>query len=90
MYSLGFIETMGYVPAFQVADTMAKAADVEVVKKVWVGAGLVTIIIKGEISAVHTALDAGAAVANQMGGLQAVLAVAHPSKSLTKMIGIGE
>lgn len=89
MYSLGFIETMGYVPAFQVADTMAKAADVEVVKKVWVGAGLVT-IIKGEISAVHTALDAGAAVANQMGGLQAVLAVAHPAKSLTQMIGIGE
>lgn len=90
MNSLGFIETMGYVPAFQVADTMAKAADVEVVKKVWVGAGLVTIIIKGEISAVHTALDAGAAVANQMGGLQAVLAVAHPAKSLTQMIGIGE
>ena len=42
MYSLGFIETMGYVPAFQVADTMAKAADVEIVKKVWVGAGLDT------------------------------------------------
>ena len=55
MDSLGFIETMGYVPAFQVADTMAKAADVEIVKKVWVGAGLVTIVIKGEISAIHTA-----------------------------------
>ena len=60
MYSLGFIETMGYVPAFQVADTMAKAADVEIVKKGWGGAGLVTIVIKGEISAIHTALDAGA------------------------------
>ena len=90
MYSLGFIETMGYVPAFQVADTMAKAADVEIVKKVLVGAGLVTIIIKGEISAIHMALDAGAAAANQMGFLESCLAVAHPTKSLTQMIGIEE
>ena len=90
MYSLGFIETMGYVPAFQVADTMAKAADVEIVKMVWVGAGLVTIVIKGEISAIHTALDAGAAAANQTGCLEACLAVAHPAKSLVRMIGIEE
>ena len=90
MYSWGLIETMGDVPAFQVADTMAIAADVEIVKKVWVGAGLVTIIIKGEISAIHMALDAGAAAANQMGCLEACLAVAHPAKSLTGMIGIEE
>ena len=50
MESLGFVETKGYVPAFAVADAMAKAANVEIVKKVWVGAGLVTIVVKGEVA----------------------------------------
>ena len=38
MQSLGFVETQGYVPAFAVADAMVKAANVEIVKKVWIGA----------------------------------------------------
>ena len=44
MQSLGFVETQGYVPAFAVADAMVKAANVEIVKKVWIGAAMVTII----------------------------------------------
>ena len=47
MQSLGFVETQGYVPAFAVADAMVKAANVEIVKKVWIGAAMVTIIVRG-------------------------------------------
>ena len=65
MQSLGFVETQGYVPAFAVADAMVKAANVEIVKKVWIGAAMVTIIVRGEVGAVRTAVDAGAAAANK-------------------------
>lgn len=53
MQSLGFVETQGYVPAFAVADAMVKAANVEIVKKVWIGAAMVTIIVRGEVGAVR-------------------------------------
>ena len=66
MQSLGFVETQGYVPAFAVADAMVKAANVEIVKKVWIGAAMVTIIVRGEVGAVRTAVDAGAAAAKRV------------------------
>ena len=87
MYSLGFVETTGYVPAFAVADAMAKAADVEIIKRVWVGAGLVTIVAKGEVGAIRMAVDAGAAIANQMEALEGCLTIARPNQELLNMIG---
>ena len=86
MQSLGFVETKGYVPAFAVADAMVKSANVEIVKKVWVGAGLVTVIVKGELGAVRMAVDAGADVANQMGAMEGCLTIARPTEELLAMI----
>ncbi len=87
MYALGFVETEGYVPAFAVADAMVKAAKVEVIKKVWVGAGMVTIIVKGEVGDVNTAVDAGAAAANQVNALLALHTIANPTQELIDLIG---
>ena len=70
MQSMGFVETKGYVPAFAVADAMAKSANVEILKKVWVGAGLVTIVVRGDVGAVRKAVDAGESAANQNDSLQ--------------------
>lgn len=86
MKSLGFVETEGYVPAFAVADAMVKAADVSIEKKVWIGAGMVTIIISGEIGAVTTAVDAGTSVAKNMNGLLSCYTIANPAESLLDMI----
>lgn len=90
MKSLGFVETEGYVPAFAVADAMAKSANVEIVKKVWVGAGRVTIVVRGAVGAVSTAVDAGATTANSMNALLSCLTIAHPSEELVAMIGAEE
>lgn len=90
MKSLGFVETEGYVPAFAVADAMAKAANVELVKKVWVGAGMVTIVVKGEVGDVTTAVDAGAATANNMNALISCLAIAHPANEFVAALGYDE
>ena len=86
MQSLGFVETKGYIPAFAVADAMAKAANVEIIKRVWVGAGLVTIVAAGEIGAIRMAVDSGAAVANQMNSLEGCYTIARPTEELVKMI----
>ncbi len=86
MASLGFVETKGYVPAFAVADAMVKAANVEIVKKVWVGAGLVTIIVSGEVGAVRMAVDAGAETANHMDALEGCLTIARPTEELLAII----
>ncbi|MDD4311457.1 MAG: BMC domain-containing protein [Eubacteriales bacterium] len=86
MQSFGFVETEGYVPAFAVADAMMKAADVKIIKKVWIGAAMVTIVIGGEIGAVRTAVDSGAAVANQMKALLSCYTIARPTEELIKII----
>lgn len=85
MQSLGFVETQGYVPAFAVADAMVKAANVEIVKKVWIGAAMVTIIVRGEVGAVRTAVDAGAA-ANKMDALLSCYTIARPTEELVNML----
>ena len=82
MQSLGFVETQGYVPAFAVADAMVKAANVEIVKKVW----MVTIIVRGEVGAVRTAVDSGAAAANRMDALMGCYTIARPTPELVEML----
>lgn len=86
MEALGFVETKGYVPAFCVADAMVKAAEVTILRKVWVGAAYVTVIVTGEIGAVRTAVDAGAAVANQTESLYSCMTIPLPSEELIRVI----
>ncbi len=62
MKSLGFIEVSGVVAAVEALDTMVKTADVEFVT--WerkLGGRLVTIIVRGDVSAVTQAVETAAA-----------------------------
>ena len=86
MESLGFIESKGYVPFFSVADAMVKAANVEIIKKVGIGAGQVTIIVKGDISAIKAAIDAGVLIANKYNGLVGSYIIARPTEEILSFI----
>ena len=66
MKALGLIETIGLVAAVEAADAMLKAADVALTDKAYVGGGLVSIAVTGEVAAVKAAVDAGAAAVRQM------------------------
>lgn len=66
MQALGLIETRGLVAAVESADAMLKAADVTLLEKVFVGGGLVSIAVTGEVAAVKAAVDAGAAAVRQI------------------------
>ncbi len=65
--ALGLIETKGYVGAVEAADAMVKAANVVLIGYQKVGAGLVTVMVRGDVGAVKAAVDAGAAAAAQVG-----------------------
>ena len=65
--ALGMIETKGLVPAIEAADAMVKAANVNLIGKVHVGGGLVSVMVRGDVGAVKAAVDAGATAAKRVG-----------------------
>ncbi len=86
--ALGMIETKGYVGSVEASDAMAKAADVEIVKQVQIGAGYLTILIKGDVGSVKAAVDAGAEAAGRVGDLVSAHVIARPSAELLKQFDI--
>lgn len=61
------VETKGYVGAVEAADAMVKSANVTLIGYQKVGAGLVTVLVRGDVGAVKAAVDAGAAAAAKVG-----------------------
>ena len=47
---------------------------------------MVTIIVRGEVGAVRTAVDAGAAAANKMDALLSCYTIARPTEELVNML----
>ena len=82
MKAKGFIETKGLVAAYEAADTMIKAANVTLVSKENIGAGLVTVIIEGDVGAVKAAVDAGAGAAQKVGEVIAAHVIARPQEEV--------
>jgi ethanolamine utilization protein EutM len=65
--ALGMIETKGLIGAVEAADAMVKTANVVLVGKEYIGAGYVTVMVRGDVGAVKAATDAGAAAARRVG-----------------------
>jgi ethanolamine utilization protein EutM len=78
MSALGMIETKGLVASVEAADAMVKAANVTLVGSEYVGGGLVTVVVRGDVGAVKAATDAGAAAAKRVGELISVHVIARP------------
>lgn len=84
--ALGLIETKGLVASFEAADAMTKAANVELVGKVQIGGGLVTIMIRGDVGAVKAAIDAGAIAAEKIGELISVHVIPRPHEEIESIL----
>ena len=78
LQALGMVETKGLVGSIEAADAMVKAANVNLVGKVHVGGGLVTVMVRGDVGAVKAATDAGAAAAGKIGELVSVHVIPRP------------
>ncbi|OZG39821.1 microcompartment protein [Aeromonas sp. A35_P] len=81
MKSLGVIETRGLVAAIQAVDAACKAAGVSCIGYRKVGSGLVSVCFQGEISAIHTAIERGVAVAATIDQQVHSLVIARPEPS---------
>lgn len=76
--ALGMIETKGLVGSIEAADAMVKAANVTLIGKEFIGGGLVTVMVRGDVGAVKAATDAGAAAAQRVGELVSVHVIPRP------------
>ncbi|MFZ7101275.1 MAG: BMC domain-containing protein [Peptococcaceae bacterium] len=88
--ALGMIETKGLVGAIEAADAMVKAANVNLVGKVLVGGGLVTVMVRGDVGAVKAATDAGAAAAERVGELVSTHVIPRPHSEIEMILPAGE
>ena len=86
MAAIGFIETKGLVGNIEATDAMLKAADVEFVGSDTIGAGLVTVVVTGEVGAVKAANEAGAEAAAKVGELVCVHVIARPHSDLARIL----
>lgn len=82
--ALGIIETRGMTGAIEACDAMTKAAYVGVTSTYKVDAGIVTVIVRGDIGAVQAATEAGAEAARKVGELRGSHVIARPHPGVEK------
>src|SRR5436189_4043699 len=87
--ALGMVETRGLIGAVEAADAMVKAANVVLVGKEYIGAGYVTVLVRGDVGAVKAATDAGAAAARRVGELISVHVIPRPHAEVEKILPKG-
>jgi len=80
--ALGIIETVGLVPAVEAGDVAVKTADVTIIGSQAVGGGLVSILMKGDVSAVKASIDAGSTAAARLGEVCSVTVIARTAEGL--------
>jgi microcompartment protein CcmL/EutN len=80
--ALGFVETKGMVGVVEASDAMCKAANVELVRRMQIGAGYVTTIVRGDVGSVRAAVDAGAEAAKAVGELVTSHVIPRPHEGL--------
>ena len=78
MIALGRVETRGLIGSIEAADAMVKAANVKLIGREYIGGGLVTVMVRGDVGAVKAATDAGAAAAKRVGELVSVHVIPRP------------
>jgi ethanolamine utilization protein EutM len=84
--ALGMIETRGLVASLEAADAMVKAANVNIVGKVHVGGGIVTVLVTGDVGAVKAATEAGSAAAQRVGEIISVHVIPRPHQELGSIL----
>ena len=80
--AIGLIETKGLLALIEATDAMAKAASVEIVKRIDIGGAYVTTVVSGDVGSVRAAVEAGAAAAAQVGELVSSHIIPRPSEGL--------
>ena len=84
--ALGLVETKGLVGSIEAADAMVKAANVLLIGTEYIGAGYVTVMVRGDVGAVQAATDLGAAAARRVGEIVAVHVIPRLHNEVEKIL----
>ena len=83
------VETRGFIGSVEAADAMVKAANVTLIGSEYIGAGYVTVLVRGDVGAVKAATEAGAAAARRVGELISVHVIPRPHAEVERILPKG-
>ena len=86
MEALGMIETRGLTAAIEAADAMVKAAEVTLIGTEKIGSGLVSVMVRGDVGAVKSAVESGTAAAQRLGEIIATHVIPRPHDDVEKIL----
>ena len=86
LQALGMIETRGLIASIEAADQMLKAANVVLIGTEKIGSGLVSVMVRGDVGAVKSAVEAGSAAAGRLGEVIAVHVIPRPHSDVEKIL----
>ena len=86
--ALGMVETRGLVAAIEAADAMVKAANVVLIGSEKIGSGLVSVMVRGDVGAVTSAVEAGGAAASRLGAVIATHVIPRPHNDVEKLLPV--
>lgn len=86
--ALGFVETKGHTGAVQALDAMLKTASVDFVRRIEIGGAYVTVLVRGEVGAVRSAVEAGAEAAARVGELVCTNIIPSAHGEVFELLGV--
>ena len=84
--ALGMVETRGLTAAIEAADAMTKAAEVTLIGTEKIGSGLVTVMVRGDVGAVKSSVEAGSNAATSLGELIATHVIPRPHNDVEMIL----
>lgn len=84
-YALGLIETVGFPAAIEATDAALKTANVQLLGYELTRGGLVTVKLKGEVSAVSAAVNSGVYAASKVNKVHGSHVIPRPNKGLDRI-----
>ena len=86
--ALGRVETRERTAAIEAAAQMCKAANVVLVGTEKIGSGLVTVMVRGDVGAVKSAVESGSTAASRLGELIATHVIPRPHTDVEKILPV--
>lgn len=83
--AIGMVETRSLVGAIEAADAMLKSANVKILDFQFVGSGLVSVTITGEVAAVMAAVENGKERASSVSEVISANVIPRPHDEVDKL-----
>jgi len=86
--ALGMVETRGFVPLVEAVDAMLKTAEVTLVAYEKIGGAYCCATVRGELTAVQAAVEAGVSAGRKVGEVAASHVIPRPHPELAPSLGL--